>query len=100
MVKPTPGKSMFNFGSFVDSSKSPTISPDKNFGGQPMSPDSEAKPLPGGRRQPPPMGLQLDSRESDSETRDIVVEEKKNKRPPMGLMIEDSQDEDELDLDG
>lgn len=33
MLKPTPGKNMFNFGSFIDSSKSPSLSPDKNFRG-------------------------------------------------------------------
>ena len=46
------------------------------------------------------MGLMLESQESSSEARDIVVEEKKNKRPQMGLMIEDSQEEDERDSDG
>ena len=48
MLKPTPGKSMFNFGSFIDSSKSPSLSPDKNTRGAqlPISPDSEAKVLP------------------------------------------------------
>ena len=40
MVKPTPGKNMFNFGSFVDSSNSASVSPpDKR---NPLSPDNEA----------------------------------------------------------
>jgi len=40
MLKPTPGKNMFNFGSFIDSNKSP--SPDKSLGKDPASPDNEA----------------------------------------------------------
>ena len=109
MLKPTPGKSMFNFGSFIDSSKSPSLSPDKNFRGQPpISPDSEAKPLPGSRQPQNASGLMLSSQESSAEAHDAIntnafmaaAEEKKSKRPQMGIMIEDSQEEEERDSDG
>lgn len=87
MLKPTPGKNMFNFGSMIenDPSKSPSTSPDKSNGltiasTMPLSPDSEAIPmtLPNmhGRRN-------VDSAAS-------AAEEKK--RPPhvMSLHIDDS----------
>ena len=100
MVKPTPGKSMFHFGSFVDSQKTQSLSPDKNLRLQPTSPDGEAMILPGNKHQiqhsQPPSGLTLESEEPTQPR----VEERK-KRPQMGLMIEDSQgEEDSRDSDG
>ena len=101
MVKPTPGKSMFHFGSFVDSQKTQSLSPDKNLRLQPTSPDGEAMLLPGNKHQTQytsqsPSGLALGFVEPTQPR----AEERK-KRPPMGLTIEDSQgEEDSRDSDG
>ena len=96
MVKPTPGKNMFNFGSMIENvpSKSPSTSPDKSNGltiasTMPLSPDSEAVPmvLPGKQGK--------GNREGAAST----AQEKK--RPPlaMSLHIDDSQEEDNNDQD-
>ena len=54
LIKPTPGKNMFNFGNLVDISKSPSMSPEKNSKDdpQPDSPDEAAVMIrnPGKRR--------------------------------------------------
>ncbi len=50
MLKPTPGKNMFNFNSFIDSNKSSSLSPDKSLGQGPASPDNEALTMQVGKR--------------------------------------------------
>ena len=65
MVKPTPGKSMFNFGGFIDTTNK--IPPDKQIGLPPMSPDGEAQPIIQAKRRPNiPSALLLDSQGSSS----------------------------------
>lgn len=100
MVKPTPGKSMFHFGSFVDSQKTQSLSPDKNLRLQPTSPDGEAMLLPASKHQ------NHNSHPSSSLALGFVEPtqpraEERKKRPPIGLTIEDSQGEgDSRDSDG
>lgn len=107
MLKPTPGKNMFNFGSFIDSNKS--LSPDKSLGKGPASPDNEAVTMQIGNKRNKsklnviPMTLDVDDEMAPSSQSALTTKpfEEKKKRPQMAnLMIEGSEDEDEGDSDG
>lgn len=104
---------MFNFSNFMDSSKSPSLSPEKNQRGQ-ESPDSQAVPfsLPMKKeRKGPPAGSLLTLKVAEDEDDEdsprlmpppqVPMREEKKKRPVMApLTIDDSQEEEDRDFDG